>query len=130
MQERHVGRADERQPGPVADAASPVAMPRIGPSPSTGSSTTSHPRRQLGQLLPGRGDDDDRAVDGAGEQRGGAVQQRRAVPLQRGLGRAHPRRPAAGEHDSRGICEPGHDLMLAAGSALLGVTPARCRHTT
>ena len=85
-----------------ATAASPVAMPRIGPSPSTGSSTTCTPIGNSGSCWPGAATTTTGPSIGSSEERGGAVQQRGAVPLERCLRRAHSRRSATGQHHSRG----------------------------
>ena len=58
---------------------------------------------QCRERLAGRAHDDDRPVDGATDDPGDPPQERRAVPFERGLRRAHPRRAPAGEHDPCGV---------------------------
>ena len=87
-------------------AARPAAMPCSGPSPGAGSRAT--PPRAAAGAAPtcptvGADHDHDRPGDRAHEQCRRAVQQRRAVPLQAGLRRAHPRRPAARQHHPGGV---------------------------
>ena len=57
---------------------------------------------QVGEVLARCADDHDRAVRRAGHDAGRPAQQGRPVPLQGRLGRAHPRGPAARQHNSRG----------------------------
>ena len=59
-------------------------------------------RRQRGQRLAGGAHDDDRSVDLARDEADRVAQERRAMPVQPGLGSSHPRGPAAGEHDRGG----------------------------
>jgi hypothetical protein len=74
-----------------------------------------HAHGQGGQLLARRGNDNDRTVNGSGQERGGAVQERGAVPFERCFGRAHSRRSAAGQHHSRGICDALMHIDEASG---------------
>ena len=89
VQERQVGGADEGGVGPVDQGGQadrdPLqraeALARVGRDLDLG--------RQVGQLLAGRPDHDHGAGDGAGDDRDRPPQQRRAVPVQGRLGRAH-----------------------------------------
>jgi hypothetical protein len=101
VQERQVGRADERGLGPVLDGGQPGRQPLHGPEPFHRVFDDLDPGRQLGKFLPWRGHDHHRAVDGPGDHGGRPVQQRRAVPFQRGLRRTHSRGPSPREHHTR-----------------------------
>ncbi len=100
MQERHVGRhregqvpVDGLQAGEQALQRAP-ALARV--------LDDADAARQLRQLLPRRADDDHRPAGPARHQPARAPQQRRAVPVQPRLGRAHAARAAARKHDARG----------------------------
>jgi len=90
MQERHVGGADEGRVGVVYESAEPggqalhraLALARVV--------YHLHVTRQLGKLLAFGADHDHGAAGRPREDADGAAQQRRPVPLQGRLGRAHP----------------------------------------
>ena len=113
MEQRHVGRRDIGPVGAVADGRQPgrealeraAALARVVDQ--------LHAVGQRRQLLSGGAHHDHRTVDRPRHDAGDAVQQRRAVPFERGLRPAHARRPAPGQHDARG-------RRLGARTALLG----------
>ena len=97
VQERQVGARDEHgrtaarhrpQPGGDALQRAAIRCPVDG-------ALDAHERRQL---LPVGVHDHDRIGD-ALQDPGDAPHQRAAVPIEQRLGRAHPARPPAGEHD-------------------------------
>src|SRR5690349_2013224 len=101
VQERQVGRADERRAGPVPHRGQSRRHALHRPEPLDRVLRGVDALGQVGQLLPGSPYHDDRPVDRAGHHGGRAEQQRRTVPLQPRLGLAHTRRRAAGEHHCR-----------------------------
>jgi len=90
MQERHVGGADEGHVRLVSEGGQaggqaldrPLALPRVVHQLDV--------FRQRRQLLAVGADHHDRAAGGPGQDADRAAQQRRPVPLQGRLGRAHP----------------------------------------
>ena len=100
VQERHVRRGGVGDGRAVADGGQPRGQPLERAVALAGVLHQLDPIGQLRQRLPRRARHDDRAVDRPGHEADDASQQRRAVPLQRGLGPPHPRRAAAGEHDA------------------------------
>ena len=128
VQEREVGRAHEGDRGALAERGQSRRQPLHRPQPLDRVGHHLDPGRKLGELLVGRGDDQDRAADGAREQGGRAVQQRRPVPLQGALGPAHPGGPAAGEDDTGGFCELDHGPMLGGASGSWSTRMSVARH--
>ena len=103
VQERDVGRGHVRAVGAAVDGGEPGGQALQRPAPLALVLDHLHRGRQVRQVLPRRPDDDDRPVDLPADQPGDPAQERRAVPLQRGLRRAHPRRAPTGENDPRGL---------------------------
>ena len=80
-------------------ASSPASRPCSGPCPRARPRRRGRRAGSARQLLAGRADDDDRPADAARDDPAGPAQQRRAVPVQPRLRRAHAARAAAREHD-------------------------------
>ena len=92
----------------ASTASSPASSPCSGPWPSRASSTTRTPSGSGGSSCPGARDDDDRAAGAARDDAARAPQQRRAVPVQPRLRRAHAARAAAGDRGApRAPSAPG-----------------------
>ena len=129
MQERHVGGADERGFGAPAERGEPGGDPLHRALALPGIVDHHGALRQIRQVLAAGPHHDDGPLGRAGHDSDRPAQQRRPVPLQRRLRRAHPRGLAAGQHHTRGtrhffmvcITRPGATVSkLAAGSPLTG----------
>ena len=126
VQERHVGGADERGIGAPAERGEPGGDPLHRALALPGVVDHHGALRQIRQILAVGPHHDDRPLGRARHDADRPAQQRRPVPLQRRLRRAHPRGPAAGQHHTRGtrhffmvcITRPGATVRSAAGSPL------------
>ncbi len=101
MQERQVGRRQEDRAGPRADRvhSGRDALER----PPAGHGVLGHlDACRERQLLPRRGHDH-HGIAHARQDRGDAVDERGAVPVEQGLGRPHAARSASGEDDCRSV---------------------------
>ena len=107
MQERDVGRRHIGRDRAVAHRREPRRQTLERAAAIARVLDDLDPGGQGGQLLPGRAHDDHRPVDPALDEADDAAQQCRAVPLERGLRRAHPRRAPPGENDPRGVLHHG-----------------------
>ena len=105
VQQRHVRGRGVGGRRALADGGQPCGQPLERAAALARIVDQLDPFGQLGQRLPRSAHHDDRAVDRTPHDADDAPQQRRAMPLQRGLGRAHPRRAPTGEHDA---CHPRH----------------------
>jgi len=102
VQERHVGGADERGIGAPAERGEPGGDPLHRALALPGVVDHDGALRQIRQILAAGSHHHDRPFSRACHDADRPAQQRRPVPLQRCLGRAHPRGPAAGQHHARG----------------------------
>jgi hypothetical protein len=97
---------------PVLQHGRPVAIPSSGPARLRAVLDDLDGGGSAGSVWPGAPDHHDRPVDPPGDEADHPAQQRRAVPLEVGLGRAHARGAAPGQHHCGG---PGHGTSLRRG---------------
>jgi hypothetical protein len=107
VQQRHVGGGHVGGVRPVPDGGQAGRHALQRPAPLAGVLHDLDALWQHRQLLAGRADDDHGPVDRAIHDADDAAQQRRAVPLQCGLGGAHSRGATAGKDDACGVHHTG-----------------------